>query len=130
MEIFSVFNDLTEAISQIKAGNVVGIGILISIIIRGYRMIPKAPWTTDKTAWIVPVVVFVVGLLASLFTGVFAFHMTWGTSIVAAIGVAVNAAGFHSITKTAGQALLAPAEQPTNSLIKKVGSLILPPPKP
>lgn len=120
---FNVITDIMEAVESLKAGSVVGVGAILTVLIRVYRMIPKAPWPKEKWNWVIVLVTFVVGFLAAMFTGVFGFGLGWGPSVLAALGVAVNAAGFNSVTKAAAQAL---PPQPVESPFRKAASVVIP----
>lgn len=120
---FSFISDIIAAIDSIKAGSVVGIGGLLTVLIRVYRSIPKAPWPEEKWNWLIVLVTFLVGFLAAMFTGVFGFGLGWGPAVLAALGVAVNAAGFNSVTKTVGQAL---PPQPVASPFRAAASIVIP----
>lgn len=122
---FNVLGEIMEAVNSLKAGSVVGVGGVLTVAIRVYRMF-GGPWPGEKWGWLVTLVTFVVGLLAALFTGVFGFGLGWGPAVLAALGVAVNAAGFHSVSKTAGEALPPVKKEYKLSPFGKAASVLIP----
>ena len=100
---FNVVADIMEAINSLKAGSVVGVGGVLMVVVRVYRML-GGPWPTEKWHWLVTLCLFLVGLVASMLTGVFGFGLSWGSAILAALGVAVNAAGLNSVLKNGEKA--------------------------
>lgn len=113
--------EILAGIDALKAGNVVGVGALMTALIKAYRMIPNAPWPREGWGWLVALVTFVIGFLVAMFTGVFGFGLGWGPSVMAALGVAINASGFYNVGK---------AVNPLRSQYNKnPASITLPPPK-
>lgn len=127
MEEGHLISNLLEAVNSLRAGSVVGVGGILMVVVRFYRMM-GGPWPSEKWSWLVALVTFLVGLLGALFTGVFGFGLSWGSALLAALGVAVNAAGLHSVTKSVGNAL-PPQKAPVESPFRKAASLLLPPPR-
>lgn len=124
-----IFPELLHAIDNLRAGNVVGIGALLTFAIRLYRTIPNAPWPKPQHNWIVLLCTFVVGFLIALLTGVFGFGLSWGAAVIAGLGVATNAIGIHSATQAIGGAVRNPQSTPVESPFRKAASIILPPPR-
>jgi len=120
-------SDLLASIEQLRAGNVIGVGGVLMFAIRLYRAFPNAPWPSERYAWLVPAVTFFVGFLAAMLTGVFGFGLGWGAAIMAALGVAVNAAGLHNITSAIGAQTT--NRIPAASPFRSMASLVLPAPK-
>jgi uncharacterized membrane protein len=120
---------LTFAIDNLRAGNVVGVGALLTFAIRAYRLIPGAPWPRQQHHWIVLLVTFLVGFLVALLTGVFGFGLTWPAAVMAGLGVATNAIGIHSATQAIGSAVRNAPDSPVESPFRKAASVILPPPR-
>lgn len=124
-----LFETLTFAIDNLRAGNVVGIGALLTFAIRLYRLVPGAPWPKPQHHWIVLLCTFVIGFVIALFTGVFGFGLSWGAAIIAGLGVATNAIGIHSATQAIGGAVRNPQITPVESPFRKAASIVLPPPR-
>lgn len=123
---FNIIGDIMAAVADLKAGSVAGVGALLTVAVRVYRMF-GGPWPSEKWGWLVTLVTFIVGMLAAMLTGVFGFSMGWGPAVLAALGVAVNAAGFHATTKAVGRALPAVEEKTfKESPFRSVGSLLIP----
>lgn len=125
-----VFTDIFSSINEIKAGSVVGIGGLMAAVVRLYKMVPGAPWPKEKHNWIVSVALFFGGLLTSVLTGALGFNAPWGEAVMTGLGVAVNAAGIHTVTSQLGAAVRkadAPGERP--GFFSKMISLFAPKPK-
>lgn len=124
-----IFTELFGAIESLKTGNVVGVGGILMFAVRLYRMIPNAPWPSQKWNWLVALVIFLVGFLVAMFTGVFGFGLSWGAAVLAALGVAVNAAGLNGVTSAIGAAVMPPQSTPVVSPFRAAASIVLPPAK-
>ena len=124
-----MLTELIEAINAIRAGQVAGIGALLMVLVRAYRMIPGAPWPSKRWGWAVGLSLALLGGVAAMLTGA-ALGMGWGPAALAGVGVAVNAIGLHEATAAIGRAVRAPQDPAANrSAFGAAASIVLPAPK-
>lgn len=117
-------------IPSLKAGEMGAAGALITLLIRVYRLIPGAPWPSDKWQWLVHLVTFVLAFVASMLVGALAGGLGWAAAAVSAFGIAATAITGHEVTKALGKAVRAPEPdvyQP--SPFRAAASLLVPAPK-